>query len=101
MRAAAALHAGGGGGAGGRQLVRASRPTGPCERPPPLPAASHCRAPAQTAVLVKRLRQALDALLRRKAEQPRVALEDGGGGALMRCIVDLLVHEEASQRWDR
>jgi len=52
-------------------------------------------------VLVKRLRQALDALLERKVRQPKVALEDLAGGQLIQSIVDLLDHEEAAQRWDR
>lgn len=67
-------------------------------RAPPSPAAR--RAPAQTAVLVKRLRQALDALLGRKVRQPGLRLEEAGG-PLMQSIVDLLNHEEAAQRWDR
>jgi ATP-dependent RNA helicase DHX29 len=58
------------------------------------------RAPAQTAVLVKRLRQALDALLERKVRQPAARLEDAGG-ALIQSIVDLLNTEEAAQRWQR
>lgn len=61
---------------------------------------SGCRAPAQTAVLVKRLRQALDALLERKVRQPAARLEDAGG-ALIQSIVDLLNTEEAAQRWQR
>lgn len=59
-----------------------------------------CRAPAQTAVLVKRLRQALEALLGRKVRQPGLRLEEAGG-SLIQSIVDLLNHEEAAQRWDR
>lgn len=61
---------------------------------------AHCRAPAQTAVLVKRLRQALDALLDRKVRQPGVRVEEAGG-SLIQSIVDLLNHEEAAQKWDR
>lgn len=59
-----------------------------------------CSAPPQTAVLVKRLRQALDALLRRKVQQPGLALEAAGGG-LVEALVELLNHEEAAARWDR
>lgn len=76
-------------------------------RRPPSVNPLHCRgflaprrAPAQTAVLVKRLRQALDALLGRKVRQPGLRLEEAGG-SLVQSIVDLLNHEEAAQRWDR
>ena len=70
---------------------------------PSLPPCSHlpCRAPAQTAVLVKKLRQALDALLERKVRSPGARLEEAGGAALIQSLVDLLNHEEASQKWDR
>lgn len=51
-------------------------------------------------MLVKRLRQALDALLERKVRQPAARLEDAGG-ALIQSIVDLLNTEEAAQRWQR
>lgn len=49
---------------------------------------------------MKRLRQALDALLERKVRQPGARLEETGG-AVIQSIVDLLNHEEAAQRWDR
>ena len=59
------------------------------------------RAPPQTAVLVKMLREALDGLLERKVRQPALRLEEAGGG-LVQSLVDLLNSEEAAQqRWDR
>ena len=68
---------------------------------PPSLAPPACRAPAQTAVLVKKLRQALDALLERKVRTPGARLEEAGGAALIQSLVDLLNHEEAAQKWDR
>ncbi|GAB4817860.1 hypothetical protein N2152v2_004906 [Parachlorella kessleri] len=58
------------------------------------------RAPAQTAVLVKQLRQALEGLLQEKVRRPRVRLEEVGG-PVIQSIVDLLNHEEAAQQWSR
>lgn len=57
-----------------------------------------CRAPAQTAVLVKRLRQALDAMWRERWERRS---EAAAGSTLISTIVDLLNHEEAARKWDR
>jgi hypothetical protein len=51
-------------------------------------------------VLVKRLRQALDALLARKVRQPGLRLEEAGGG-LVQSLVELLDHEEAAAKWER
>ncbi|KAI3433652.1 hypothetical protein D9Q98_003461 [Chlorella vulgaris] len=56
------------------------------------------RAPAQTAVLVKRLRQALDAMWRERWERRS---EAAAGSTLISTIVDLLNHEEAARKWDR
>ena len=50
---------------------------------------------------MKKLRQALDALLERKVRSPGARLEEAGGTALIQSLVDLLNHEEASQKWDR
>ena len=54
------------------------------------------RASAPTAVLVKKLRAALDALLERKVGQPEVDLA-ADGSALVVTIVKLLRDEEAAQ----
>lgn len=53
------------------------------------------RAPAQTAVLVKRLRAALDRLLERQVAAPGAVVEEAGA-ALVASVVELLVQEEAS-----
>jgi ATP-dependent RNA helicase DHX29 len=53
------------------------------------------RAPAQTAVLVKRLRAALDRLLERQVAAPGAVVEEAGS-ALVASVVELLVQEEAS-----
>ena len=52
-------------------------------------------------MLVKKLRQALDALLERKVRTPGARLEEAGGAALIQSLVELLNHEEAAQKWDR
>lgn len=57
-------------------------------------------APAATAVLVKKMRQALDALLERKVRQPALKLEEAGG-QLIAAVVDLLNSEEAALQRDR
>lgn len=54
------------------------------------------RASAPTAVLVKKLRAALDALLERKVRQPEADLA-ADGSALVDTIVKLLRDEEAAQ----
>lgn len=54
------------------------------------------RAPAQTAVLVKKLRGALDAQLKEKVNNPKLVLSMGKGGEIISSIVDLLEHEEKS-----
>ncbi|PRW58696.1 helicase domain-containing [Chlorella sorokiniana] len=56
------------------------------------------RAPAQTAVVIKRLRAALDALLERKVRQPGLRLDEAGG-QLIGSLVELLDGEEAALRW--
>lgn len=63
-----------------------------------LPPAPACSAPAQTAVLVKQLRAALEGLLEQKVRKPRLALEEVGG-QVIQSIVDLLNHEEAAREW--
>jgi hypothetical protein len=49
-------------------------------------------------VLVKRLRQALQLLLEKKARQPALRLEEEDGGVVA-AMVDLLNHDEAVTRW--
>ncbi|CAL8464644.1 g4179 [Coccomyxa elongata] len=58
------------------------------------------RASAPTAVLVKQLRAALDALLEKKAGRPDLDLS-ATGGQIVDTIVKLLCDEEASQAWNR
>ncbi|BDA49474.1 Putative ATP-dependent RNA helicase DHX57 at C-terminar half [Coccomyxa sp. Obi] len=58
------------------------------------------RASAPTAVLVKQLRAALDALLEKKAGRPDLDLS-AIGGQIVDTIVKLLCDEEASQAWNR
>lgn len=74
----------------------------PPPRRPALPpfACLACSAPAATAVLVKKMRQALDALLERKVRQPALTLAEAGG-ELIGAVVDLLNSEEAALKWDR
>jgi ATP-dependent RNA helicase DHX29 len=58
------------------------------------------RAAPAVAVAVKRLRRALEALLRRKVAAPRGAEGAGEeGGAVVAAIAELLDHEEAAQGW--
>lgn len=59
-----------------------------------------CRAPAATAVLVKKMRQALASLLERKVRQPGLRVEEAGG-ELIASVVELLDREEVELKWDR
>lgn len=57
------------------------------------------RAAAPTAVLVKELRRAIDALLGQKIRQPELSLHEKGAG-LVDTLVKLLNDEEAAQHWN-
>ena len=58
------------------------------------------RAAAPTAVLVKQLRGAIDALLQQKIGRPEMDLT-AAGGALVETLVKLLTDEESARQWDR
>lgn len=61
------------------------------------------RAPAQTGVLVKALRAALDAALQGAVRASGQAVLDASGPgavALVEVLVAALDHEEAAQRWE-
>eukprot|EP00887_Chlorella_sp_A99_P005374 scaffold1.g5374.t1 len=60
------------------------------------------RAPAQTAVLMKALRRALDAALEGAVRRPgAAALDAGPGRELVEALTSMLDYEEAAQRWER
>ena len=58
------------------------------------------RAAAPTAVLVKQLRAAINALLQQKIGRPEMDLT-AAGGALVETLVKLLSDEESARQWDR
>jgi ATP-dependent RNA helicase DHX29 len=57
------------------------------------------KVPAKTAALVRKLREALEALLKKKVIEPRRDIGDAGGAAVVAAIVGLLDFEEAAQSW--
>jgi hypothetical protein len=58
------------------------------------------RVAAPTAVLVKKLRLAIDGLLQQKIGRPEVDIS-AAGDAVVHALVKLLCDDESSQNWDR
>ncbi len=57
------------------------------------------KVPAKTAALVRKLREALEALLEKKVNEPKRDIGDAGGAGVVAAIVGLLDFEEAAQAW--
>jgi len=57
------------------------------------------KVPAKTAALVRKLREALEALLQKKVTEPRREMGDAGGAGVVGAIAGLLDFEEAAQSW--
>ncbi len=57
------------------------------------------KVPAKIAALVRKLREALEALLEKKVNEPKRDMGDAGGAGVVAAIVGLLDFEEAAQSW--
>lgn len=57
------------------------------------------KVPAKSAALVRKLREALEALLEKKVKEPKRDMGDAGGAGVVAAIVGLLDFEEAAQSW--